>query len=708
MISLPLIAASCGGTKKENPKPENPELKEVQDSLNNVTVDVADKNKLASTVQKTDVTVGTVTGFTFTVESVTGNDTTGELTVVVKSTKGQTSATKEFKISGFMKKDADQQPKETEEQKLRREVSFTYNGTITEGSTPQNFKDNIRLSENSNFVIDPGATIIVKIKTEASSVPPTVKKYALIKLTLKKESKSLDFYVKFALNTANVMGIKTNKEEFDSIKNQEQQPMPKPEPKLEDKLKSVKYSFKGTITKTSDFSKEKITIVDASEFTLDLENSISTIKGNEILVKLVVKHGNVKFADVYVKFVVDAKTENPQVSALANSDEFDAALKEELKAKLAMAKYSFKGTITKTSDFSKEKITIVDAPEFTLDLENSISTIKGNEILVKLVVKHGNVKFADVYVKFVVDANPQVSALANSDEFDAALKEELKAKLAMAKYSFKGTITKTSDFRKRNISIIDAPGFSLDLANSISTIKGNEILVKLVVKYGNVKFADVYVKFVVDAKTENPQVSALANSDEFTNELKAKLAMAKYSFKGTITKTSDFRKRNISIIDAPGFSLDLANSISTIKGNEILVKLVVKYVYEKIADVYVKFVVDAKTENPQVSALANSDEFTNELKAKLAMAKYSFKGTITKTSDFSKEKITIVDAPGFSLDLTNSISKIKGNEILVKLVVKYVYEKIADVYVKFVVDAKTENPQVSALADSKEFDSINN
>ncbi|QJG66534.1 hypothetical protein HGG64_02370 [Mycoplasma phocoeninasale] len=68
--------------------------------------------------------------------------------------------------------------------------------------SPQNFKDNIRLSENSTFVIDSGGTIIVKIKTEASSVPPIVKKYALIKLTLKKESKSLDFYVKFALNTA--------------------------------------------------------------------------------------------------------------------------------------------------------------------------------------------------------------------------------------------------------------------------------------------------------------------------------------------------------------------------------------------------------------------------------------------------------------------------------------------------------------------------
>nr|WP_277345691.1 lipoprotein 17-related variable surface protein [Mycoplasma phocoeninasale] len=229
VISLPLIAASCGGTKKEDPKPNNPSQKDVQDSLNNVTVTVVDKNKLASAVKVADVTVnGKANGFTYVIESIIPNDTAGELAVKVKSSKGDISATKDLKIEGFTKKITP--APEDEEQKLRREVSFTYNGTITESSTPQNFKDNIRLSGNSTFVIDPGGTIIVKIKTEASSVPPTVKKYALIKLTLKKESKSLDFYVKFALNTANVMGIKTDKEEFDLIKNQEQQLMPEPIP----------------------------------------------------------------------------------------------------------------------------------------------------------------------------------------------------------------------------------------------------------------------------------------------------------------------------------------------------------------------------------------------------------------------------------------------------------------------------------------------
>ncbi|AXE60788.1 hypothetical protein DA803_01650 [[Mycoplasma] phocae] len=115
--------------------------------------------------------------------------------------------------------------KETEEQKLRKEITFKYIGTIDDKNNLN--LDNIKLDKNNNFEIEKSNSE-VKIKIEATLFPPTVRKYSIAKLTLKKDDKSYDFYVKFKLDEKDPNGTKTIKSEFDEAKSL---PTPTPQPK---------------------------------------------------------------------------------------------------------------------------------------------------------------------------------------------------------------------------------------------------------------------------------------------------------------------------------------------------------------------------------------------------------------------------------------------------------------------------------------------
>ncbi|QJG66530.1 hypothetical protein HGG64_02345 [Mycoplasma phocoeninasale] len=525
MISLPLIAASCGGTKKEDPKPNNPELKEVQDSLNNVTVTVANKNKLASTVQNNEVTVGTVAGFTFTVESVTGNDTTGELTVVVKSTKGQTSATKEFKISGFTKKSADQQPKETEEQKLRREAIFKYNGTPTE-ATSLNL-DNIVLEKNQGFQIDK-ANSQIKIKIEASTLPPSVKKYAIAKLVLKKETKSYDFYVKFQLEQENPNGTKTTKEEFDQIKEPE---VLTPEQKWEKIIITYKdNSLKNVV----DFDFSNVELSD-NTFTLETSKSKFITKGNEVIAKLVAKDGNKTFTK-YLKLIL-SKNNVVVIMKIADSEFNNLENKsKEYQTDIEKVTFKYSEAITNNNrslDFSKITLENNEKNNFKIDSKNSqyySLSSKNDYLYVKffLVTQDNLYRSEAIYKKIQFNMKDKVAAESNKQEFEnvfVVLKEELLGLVntiddkILEKELIKNEINKHLTFDKVE-----------DLRNKINTLRTKSNLLDVIEGLENSE-PKKYEEFL-----------QLINSNGDTSKIMSHFAIEKINLQNAIIALSTLKK----------------------------------------------------------------------------------------------------------------------------------------------------------------------
>ncbi|AXE60800.1 proline-rich putative variable surface lipoprotein [[Mycoplasma] phocae] len=228
IATIPLVAAACNNSKPEPAPAPDPNLdqKAVTDSLNNIKVEVADKNKLPSKVEKTNITISEqVQGFTYTVESLTSDDKTGELTVRVKSTKNNLSATKDFKINGFTKETPAPTP-ETDEQKFAK-ITFTYNGTIE--STLNKFEfSKVTLTNNDGFSLNDKKSN-AKIKDETNpSIFPIPKRYVIAKLVFNRNEKTFETYVKFETAKNNSVGIKSTKDEYDKASTLPQ-PMPKPD-----------------------------------------------------------------------------------------------------------------------------------------------------------------------------------------------------------------------------------------------------------------------------------------------------------------------------------------------------------------------------------------------------------------------------------------------------------------------------------------------
>ncbi|MBN0970873.1 variable surface lipoprotein [Mycoplasma phocoeninasale] len=514
VISLPLIAASCGGTKKENPKPDNPELKEVQDSLNNVTVDVTNKNKLASTVQKNEVTIaGKIVGFTFTVESITANDTAGELTVVVKSTKGQTSATKTLTINGFKKQnnqngggnqgDDGQKPSptpETEQEKLAKKITFDYKGTIND--TVANFDTTkIILGKNDGFDIEKSQIVVKKKIGPALSIFPSNETFAIVKLVLKKENKMFDFYVKFQTKKDNPVGIQVLKSEFDSgeeiqKQNQEENMLSKQEFE-----KNAKFTYNNL---SNMFNKSNVKLTGVSGYDFDVINSLTSLDSvgelRHHIAKIAIKRNNKTLFEVFVKFIFTG-------NIFTNDKEYNDLLNKNAEEKLrTQITFTYAGPINKMgTDFQIGKITLANNEDFKID-PNVAPVIKIN-VIVKLVLKNAT-KSHDFYVKF--EAEKANAVVGNKDnikaEFDKIVADELKAaeeKLrAQITFTYAGPINKMgTDFQIGKITLANNEDFKID-PNVAPVIKiktegqpaKTYVIVKLVLKNAT-KSHDFYVKF---------------------------------------------------------------------------------------------------------------------------------------------------------------------------------------------------------------------
>ncbi|AXE60720.1 hypothetical protein DA803_01290 [[Mycoplasma] phocae] len=112
---------------------------------------------------------------------------------------------------------------ETEEKKLRKEITFSYQGSINEKA--DNFDaTKIQLAKNDGFIVDT-ETVFVRVKfEEISSISLNIKKYAIVYLPLKKDYKYLNFYIKFEIGKTNPIGSQVFESEFkEAIKQHEEE-----------------------------------------------------------------------------------------------------------------------------------------------------------------------------------------------------------------------------------------------------------------------------------------------------------------------------------------------------------------------------------------------------------------------------------------------------------------------------------------------------
>ncbi|WP_211305583.1 variable surface lipoprotein [[Mycoplasma] phocae] len=488
---------------------------------------------------------------------------------------------------------------ETKEE-FEKIAKFSYIGSLSDKFETEK----VKLNNVSGYKFE--------VKDTKNDTKLTGEKFYVSKIQIKKENSALTFdaYVEFiGLSANNVQAKFVDKAMYDNLVKAE----------LATELAKAEFSYKGTIAKLADFNKANLQIAKVNGFTLDSNSIVSknkTSQPNEVLVKIVVKHGDITFDDIYVKFAV-GPTANPKATKIEKT-EFDGLEKAELATELAKAEFSYKGTIAKLADFNKANLQITKVNGFTLDSNSIVSknkTSQPNEVLVKIVVKHGDITFDDIYVKFAVGptANPKATKIEKT-EFDGLEKAELATELAKAEFSYKGTIAKLADFNKANLQITKVNGFTLDSNSIVSknkTSQPNEVLVKIVVKHGDITFDDIYVKFAV-GPTANPKATKIEKT-EFDGlekaELATELAKAEFSYKGTIAKLADFNKANLQITKVNGFTLDSNSIVSknkTSQPNEVLVKIVVKHGDITFDDIYVKFAV-GPTANPKATKIEKTE-----------------------------------------------------------------------------------------------------
>ncbi|AXE60803.1 hypothetical protein DA803_01725 [[Mycoplasma] phocae] len=120
------------------------------------------------------------------------------------------------KVSKEEFNEAKKQQKEIKEQELKNKIVFKYDGKISEDAKDFDLK-NIKLEQNDDFQIVSNSLIVKKqIKLEGA-ITKINKKYAALKLDIKKGNTQIPFYLAFKTNVENPIGYVITKEEFEKI-----------------------------------------------------------------------------------------------------------------------------------------------------------------------------------------------------------------------------------------------------------------------------------------------------------------------------------------------------------------------------------------------------------------------------------------------------------------------------------------------------------
>ncbi|AXE60797.1 hypothetical protein DA803_01695 [[Mycoplasma] phocae] len=447
VITLPLVAAACNNTKTEPAPAPDPNLdqKAVTDSLNNIKIEVANKNKLPKEVKKTDITISDqVSGFTYSVESLSPNDKTGELTVKVKSTKNNLSATKDIKIEGFKKetkeddkKDKDDMPtppapKVLTEAEFKAKAKFTYSGNLN-----TNFdKSKIELKDADGYTF--------KVLDFRSGLRLTGEKFYVSKLEIQKENKKqYDVYVKFSADKIEFV----NKEALQELIDQELSK--KITEAVADFKTKAEYKYNGQITDSAPYIFKSTNVAFKADGYTSTFVSSKTKLGDSVLAKFKIfksDEQNVTF-DVYVKFTYNMMNKKADFTTKEEYDKL--AIKIELKDKI---KYEGKVTI---DTFNIAKIKLDDGiKDLKINVkERVIKDKKNNKIIVQISASKNSNNYLFL-VEFKEGTDVAGIFINSSDVINATITNE-KMELDKITFEYKGKIDNkiTLEDLKKNITI---------------------------------------------------------------------------------------------------------------------------------------------------------------------------------------------------------------------------------------------------------------
>ncbi|WP_169580356.1 variable surface lipoprotein [Mycoplasma phocoeninasale] len=703
VISLPLIAASCGGTKKEDPKPNNPELKEVQDSLNNVTVSVTDKNKLPNAVQVADVTIGgKVDGFTYVVEGLTPNNTTGELTIRVKSSKGQVSATRDLKISGFTREnsqngdnqgDNGQKPSptpETEQEKLAKKITFGYNGTINETVTDfDNTK--ITLGKNDGFNIDRSKTVLRKNTGLSNSIFPTRQTFAIAKLTLTKENKIFDFYVKFQTKQNNPVGIQVLKTEFDDGED-----IKISVPANENEFKSqAEFVYNGNLR--NKFDETKLRLVENFGFAykiLEKETGTFSTGDKYLVLKIRISKTEINEFDVYVRFT---KEKGDFVDKLVFDNLKRATVKAEIENKI-----KYEGTLV-VKDFSLDKVKGEQLPAGTT-IEAKEVQKNDSKAIVKVLATKNSETFT-YYVKFELESAKTKITFTTQNEFDTLAKQQKEATVKAEienKIKYEGTLV-IKDFSLDKVKGEQLPAGTTIEAKEVQKNDSKAIVKVLATK--NSETFTYYVKFELEsAKTK---ITFTTQNEFDTLAKQQKEATVKAEIENKIKYEGTLVIKDFSLDKVKGEQLPAGTTIEAKEVQKNDSKAIVKVLATKNSETftyYVKFELESAKTKITFTTQNEFDTLAKQQKEATVKAeienKIKYEGTLV-IKDFSLDKVKGEQLPAGT---TIEAKEVQKNDS--KAIVKVLATKNSETftyYVKFELEsAKTK----ITFTTQNEFDTL--
>ncbi|WP_170120263.1 lipoprotein 17-related variable surface protein [[Mycoplasma] phocidae] len=419
VITLPLVAAACNNTKPE-PKP-NTDQEAVNKSLDNIKVEVADKNKLPKEVKKTDITISDqVSGFTYSVESLSPNDKTGELTVKVKSTKGSLGATKDFKIDNF-KKETKNDDKKNDLDKNKLDLKKEL----------KEFKDNAKFNYSMN-VINPFNAFALKLTYKPGYIHEVIDaksktnvageiQYHIVKISIKKETTKLfDVYIKLNANGSTFVDEK----EFIRITEEKKANELKTKTIIatKDFKSKAEYKYNGKLDDTDAnlFKQTNVILTKNDGYKSTFEVSKVDLIGKAVIAKFNI----VSITDVNVKFSVYVKfnyTTSANKAEFVEKNFFEQLPTKEEQDKFKNAEFTYNGNL---NEFNLNMIDISNK-SFKINRIEKIDDPSQQILLVKIFATKDDKEFI-TYLKFLKNSNNKNTGLKISQlEFEQLVEKLL-------------------------------------------------------------------------------------------------------------------------------------------------------------------------------------------------------------------------------------------------------------------------------------------
>ncbi|WP_371845395.1 lipoprotein 17-related variable surface protein [[Mycoplasma] phocae] len=468
----------------------------------------------------------------------------------VKFEIGKTNSTG-AKVSEEEFNETRKQQKEIKEQELKNKIVFKYEGKISEDNKGFDFK-NIKLANNDDFEIVNNKPIIKnQIKLEGMDDLQFNKKYAAIKLDIKKENRQIPFYLKFETNVENPIGYKITKEEFDGIVDN-----------LD--VSSLKYKYKNEITEDSNsFDLDNIEIVGEQANNLKIEEetiiSIHITNKNYWLARITLKNNSrQKSQYIYLKIKIQKAEQDIEIiKPEIFNGEFAPLLSSKLMEKISeiyknsnSEKNKYKKMVNNTSNVDEllriaNNIELVEKElgelkkniefEYTGKIENKKDTLSEDNITVKgdktegytkklveqlineknkLVIARIALAKGKLVVNFYVEFNfnskntKSIGKIIESkDVFEKLISDKNKKlleELKMLQFKYEGKVNENiSPEDLTNIISISNPEFKAEVKKVVPANHNQNklIITKINVKRNNELLTTFFVEFLISPST---------------------------------------------------------------------------------------------------------------------------------------------------------------------------------------------------------------